>query len=142
MIFAVILIAAGVIALIFFALSGNICGRLMHKLDTLTDGCTVYEAVVLDVHKDKNNPEEIIVQFRITEQKRTVVNRCREKFFKSYSRGDKVLLYFREEMPTDFSMLKNDNICEKKLKLCMDMKIPFAVTGAVMTAAGIIMAVI
>ncbi|MGN1089705.1 MAG: hypothetical protein ACI4Q6_04830 [Huintestinicola sp.] len=142
MIFAVILIAAGVIALILFALSGNICGRLMHKLDTLTDGCTVYEAVVLDVHKGRKATKEIIVQFRITEQKRTVVNRCREKFFGNYSRGDKVMLYFREEMPMDFSMLRDDNICEKKMKLCMNLKIPFAVTGAVMTAAGIIMAVI
>ena len=138
MIFSVIGIIFGVILLTWFFLSGRVMGRLETELSEAARGCTAYDAAVLDVHSVKGSPEEVIVQFRIPEEKRTVINRCSQTFYGKYSRGDKVKLLFREEMPVDFSMLDGDNIYEHRLSTVKAMRLPSAVVGA----ASIIISVI
>ena len=139
MIFSVIGIIFGIILLTWFFLSVKVIGRLELALREASRDCIAYEAAVLDVHDAKGASREVIVQFRIPEEKRTVINRCSHAFFGKYSRGDRVRLLFREEMPVDFSMLDGDNIYEHRLSTVKAMRLPSAVVGAASIIISVIM---
>lgn len=142
---AVIIILAGISALLTGIFMTKRSVLMISFLSEFSEGCNRYEATVLDVHKEavksKKNKEQtvIIVQFRIEEQKRTVVHRCTEKFYNPYSRGDKITLLFKEGISEDTALIEGDNSYEHMSAIYKKLKMPLSVSGYIMTGAGIIM---
>ena len=143
------LIIIGVLLLVFFMLSGRLILPLREKFDALTRGGSLIEASVLDTHTEEINTSSgkrkipvLIAQFRIEEQKKTVIHRCTEKFYGKYSRGDKVSLIFREEMPVDFAIISGDNRYEHMIMLITRLRMPAAVSGAFLMISGILLTVL
>lgn len=140
-----VLIITGIILLAAAICEKNMRSRLARQLEERICGCGEYEAAVLDVHTEKiraaggrqRKVKTIILQFRLEEQHKTVVNRCTERFFGTYGRGGSVRLYFREQMPVDFSMIKGDNVYERLIGLMMKLKIPCIAAGVICIIAGI-----
>lgn len=139
-----ILIITGVILICAaFALKKRI-DKLSLRYDELYGDGKKYCASVLDSHtkklklpsgKEKNVPV-LILQFRIEEQKRTVIHRCTEKFYKKYSRGDKVNIIFCEEMPADRAVIENDSVYTRYPPIAGKIFTAMCVPGAILIAVG------
>lgn len=143
---AAVFIILGVLMITFFLISPRFIAPIKAEFEAITAGSSVYEAFVLDTHreklnKDDNSPEAevMIAQFRIEEEKRTVIIKCTEKFFGSYKRGDKISLLFREDMPMDFSMPADDNRFVRPIQLIGRWRLPSLISGLVLIAGGVIM---
>lgn len=147
MIFAAITaVILGAVLIMFFICADRLRIYIGNRFSELTRGCDVYEAAVLDcisdritVGKKAKKVRAVIVQFRIEEQKRTVVNRCTARFYGKYSRGDRIKLLFREEMPVDFSVIKGDNAYEHAAAAVGRLRMPSLAAGIIFLASGIAM---
>lgn len=73
-----------------------------------------YNAIILDVHREKRK-KVAIVQFRDEEHKKTTIYKYTGAFIKRYKRGDKIVLLFNEQ--TDKGVIKDDNSYTLKGKL-------------------------
>jgi len=100
-----------------------------------------YEAAVLECTEEKGQ-KALIIQIRIAEEKRTVVHRCTAPFFGKYSRGDKISVYFIEEMPADRSLIAGDNEAERISRADRLFRLPAAVMGVISVLSGIIFMII
>ncbi|MCM1525107.1 MAG: hypothetical protein NC120_11695 [Ruminococcus sp.] len=143
-----LMIAAGVITA---ALGLALCGYLRSKaaayaeeLARIRREYTLCSAVVLDVHKEKTGGRRVkavIVQFRIEAEKRTVVHRITDRFYKSYKRGDNISILFLEGKTSDRGIIADDNVyirCERTVPaLCPLLAAVSVIAGAAAVTAGI-----
>lgn len=144
---AFILILAGISAMLINSFMTKKTQSLTMLLEDFSRSCHRYEATVLDVHEEavkvNGRKEEkqtvMIVQFRIEEQKRTVVHRCTESFYRDYRRGDKITLLFREGKNEDVALIEGDNSCEHIPEVWNSFKIPVTWGGGILGIIGIIM---
>ena len=143
------------VLLIIFGAALIICGMIipiaaekaLEQLGSLTEGCESYTATVLDVVRengsDKNSQKKsktaLITQFRIEEQKRTIIHRCAERVYNEYKRGDSVTLLFREEMPSDFAIVSGDNRYERFAANASKIRGVILAAGFVFLLAGIVL---
>lgn len=145
MIIYLILLMAGAVMIIYALLLKKKAEQCSREIDALSQSCQIYEAVVLDVHRERlkttNGKERvlsvIILSFRIEEQKRTVICRMQERFYKPYSRSDTVRLYFREEMPVDKAVLYDDNYFTHTIALKNKLYLPLMIIGGIFSAAAV-----
>lgn len=118
MVLRIILLLITVLGAVMIAVSRKRIGSVPpgEGFDEAVRGCSRCDAVVLDVHSERDGGGKkgrshrvIILQIRFEEQKRTVVHKCTETFFGKYYRGQHIPVYFREGVPVDFCMLADDN---------------------------------
>ncbi len=130
----VILIAAAVLCFIYPNTAKKKAAALTERHSDRIQGCELINAAVLDV---KN--KAVILQFRIEEQKRTVITRCTEYASGNYSRGDNVQIYFREENPVDFVLIKGDNPDEYTVQRLFRLVKPAYIAGVLSAAASAVL---
>lgn len=126
-----------------FAVKNHIDKLSLRYTELYGDG-RKYCACILDSHteklklpsgKEKKAPV-LILQFRIEEQKRTVVHRFTEKFYKKYSRGDKVNIIFCESMPADRAVIENDSVYTRYPPIAGKIFTAVCVPGAILIIVG------
>lgn len=139
------LIMALLLMAVFFS-SKPLYRRLTALTDSVKSGCTPYEAVVLDVHKEKLkarsgaviNTKVCILQFRCEEKHSTIVHKYTLPFSKKYKRGDKVTLYFRESPNGDIALIDGDCPYDSFARLLLRIR-PLALGEAMLFAcAGVL----
>ena len=138
-VFLLMIIAGSV--MIFLSRRGQGKMPLEEDLKSAVRGCREYDALVLDVHKETEGRKKrrvIILQIRFEQQRRTVVHKCTEKFFRKYSRGQHVPVFFREDTPVDFCMLKYDNIFVMENSTRLFHKHLLMIMGSILVIAGAI----
>ncbi len=132
-------------ALIRTAVSGGRkAEELAGRLSGLIKDCRSFCAYVLDVHRERVKMPDgkvkkikvMILQFRIEEEKRTVIHKYTLPFFGKYKRGDPAELYFREQFPEDWALLADDNIYINLPRLTKRLKAPITAAGILCAAAG------
>lgn len=131
MIMGFILAAA---AIILYKMYCRRAEELSVKFGEIRSGYTLYSASVLDVNRQKvgrKTVNAVIVQFRIEEQRRTVVYRITEKFYKKYKRGDNVDILFLEGKTSDTGLIAEDNIYVRMEKLKPSCCLAFAVMAVI-----------
>ena len=107
------------------------------ELHGFTDKAVKHNAIVLDCPEEKGK-KSVIIQIRIEEQRRTLVHRCEEQFFKAYKRGDRISVYLIEEMPADRSLIDGDNRYERFIKTERLLRLPARIVGGIAVILGII----
>ncbi len=143
---SVILIITGLIFICTALAVKHEAARLPDRYNELYGDGKQYAASVLDCHTEqvilpsgkKKKCPVMILQFRINEQKRTVVHRCTERFFGKYSRGDSVNIIFCEAMPSDRAVIRNDNIYVKLPLYSKKISAVLIPLGIILAAAGIL----
>lgn len=144
-----ILIACAAAAFLIYRSTAQKSQRLAAELEDFCKNAVTYSACVLDVHEEeialesgkKKNIPVLIIQFRIEEQKRTVIHRCTEPFFKNYSRGDTVEILFMEMMPADRVIIGNDNLASHTAQTVQKIKFPCLVGGTFAAVLGAVITV-
>lgn len=106
-------------------------------LNGFTGNAVKYKALVLDCPEEKGK-KSVIIQIRIEEQRRTLVHRCEEPFFKAYKRGDVISVYLIEEMPADRSLIEGDNRYERFVKTERLLRLPARIVGGAAAVLGMI----
>lgn len=132
MIMGFILAAA---AIILYKIYCRRAKELSLKFDEIRSGYTLYTASVLDVNRQKvgrKNVKAVIVQFRIEQQRRTVVYRITEKFYKNYKRGDNIDILFLEGKTSDTGLIAEDNVYVRIEKLKPSFCLAFAVMTVIL----------
>ncbi|MBQ7782491.1 MAG: hypothetical protein IJ368_00835 [Oscillospiraceae bacterium] len=143
---AVFLIALGLAVIIALRSWGRRAERLKADFSERFSSGREYDAAVLDRHRETirlpsgktKTLTTLIVQFRIEEQKKTVVHWLSERFYGKYERGDSVKLLFCESMPEDRAVIIGDNEYDAVPRLYASMKIPLTAVGIISMTAGII----
>lgn len=126
--------AAAVLCFVYPNTAKKKAAALTERHSDRIQGCELINAAVLDV---KN--KAVILQFRIEEQKRTVITRCTEYASGNYSRGDNVQIYFREENPVDFVLIKGDNPDEYAVQRLYSFVKPAYIAGGLSAAASAVL---
>ena len=106
--------------------------KLPEKNHTEYQNMSEYNAIILDVHREKRK-KVAIVQFRDEEHKKTTVYKYTGVFTKRYNRGDKIVLLFDEQ--TDKGVIKDDNNYTLKGRL-------FLVSEIISAAAALVFGVL
>lgn len=106
-------------------------------LHGFTDNAVKHSAIVLDCPEEKGK-KSVIIQIRIEEQRRTLVHRCEEPFFKAYKRGDRISVYLIEEMPADRSLIDGDNRYERFIRRERLLRLPARIIGGIALILGMI----
>lgn len=135
---------------VFTALAGTLvflgraCMRRREKyldgMNRFIDKCRRYDGIVTacgDIPADRegNTVKAVVVSFRDTELKRTVVHRYTGSARK-YSKGDRVEIYYCDE--TDSACIKNDNPFYRKAKKCRMLCVLCGFAAFVSAAVGVI----
>lgn len=111
------------------------------KLQDFISHADKYDAAVLDAPAEKN-AKAVIIQIRIEEQKRTLIHRCTEPFYRKYVRGDRISVYFIEEMPADRALIEGDNRFERFIRRERLLRLPARISGGLMALMGIFLLLI
>lgn len=103
--------------------------KLPEKNHTEYQNMSEYNAIILDVHREKRK-KVAIVQFRDEEHKKTTVYKYTGTFTKRYKRGDKIVLLFDEH--ADKGVIKNDNSFTFKGNIFLVSEIALAATALIL----------
>ena len=146
---AIFIAAAGILLFLLFFASERLCRRFLAEEESIKSRCRLFEATVLDTHfegiKDESGKERntrvMILQFRLEEEKRTVVHRYTYPFQEKYERGDKVRLYYAEGTDSDMALLDTDNPFNNTVSSLRKIRIGFAVLGGICIVQGIVIGI-
>lgn len=132
-----VLIIFGIAVIIISVMSQKEAAKRKKELCEFTDRAVKHSAIVLDCPEEKGK-KSVIIQIRIEEQRRTLVHRCEECFYKKYSRGDRISVYLIEEMPADRSLIEGDNRFERFIRREGLLRLPARIIGGALAVLGII----
>ncbi|MGN0665218.1 MAG: hypothetical protein ACI4KF_01695 [Huintestinicola sp.] len=146
---AIFIAAAGILLFLLFFASEKLCSRFLAEEESIKSRCRLFEATVLDTHfesiKDERgksrNTQVMILQFRLEEEKRTVVHRYTYPFQGKYTRGDTVRLYYREGTQSDIALLDTDNPFNNTVSSLRKIRIGFAVLGGICIVQSVILGI-